>query len=481
MPERPNILWLMTDEQRADSMGYAGTPWAWTPRLDAVAQEGVRFLNAYTPSPVCIPARASLLTGRAASTNGVLNNHHHLDWDDPGFLTWRLAASGYQVASFGKHHYACQRQAFDIEGGQVLGDRVGYYDYRVPASDDAGVVRYPGERSQWLFAGRYPGGAEDTPEMANVREALAWMDRRAPSRPYLLRVSLNAPHTPVVTPAPFDTLIDPAEIQLPLPEAPAAFLSETHRDYLVDYAGAQRLSEDQVRRAWQCYYGQVAFVDHVFGELLDGLAQRGDLANTIIAYVSDHGTHLGEHGFFQKQSFWDVAAQVPCFLSGPGIVAAEVETPISTGSLLPTLLALAGVTLPASVEYPNLAPTLRERTPPAAEPVFSEIDYGLWGYRPGERYVMIRDGRWKLMTYRDPTDSASLINGPDRVLFDLVTDPEERTNLANKPEFQPIVSRLIATLDAWDATRPVRRPGLTPEAEDRLQTRVAAREAKGSG
>ena len=115
MSDRPNILWLMADEQRVDSLGYTGTSWAHTPNLDRVALAGTRFTSAYTPSPVCISARACMLTGRAGSSIGMLGNHHWLNLDNPRFLTWAFAAEGYQVASFGKHHYGSTRRAFDFE------------------------------------------------------------------------------------------------------------------------------------------------------------------------------------------------------------------------------------------------------------------------------------------------------------------------------------------------------------------------------
>lgn len=469
MPSRPNILWLMTDEQRADSIGVyqsdfrdlgrSRKSWAHTPHLDRLARTGVRFLNAYTPSPVCIPARACMLTGCAGSSLGVLNNHHALALEDPQFLTWRIASAGYQVASFGKQHYACARRAFDLEDGQVLGDRVGYYDYKVPVdAQEAGIVRYEGGRSPWLFAGRFPGGVEDTPEMHNVRAALEWLRRRDRSRPYFLRVSFNAPHTPVVTPAPFDTLIAPEAIDLPLdgPDlAEIEFVSATHRDYLHDYAGTHRLTHEQIQRARQCYYGHVAFVDHVFGCLLDALDEMGELENTIIAYVSDHGCHLGDQGFFQKQSFWDAAVVVPFFFAGSGLQPAEVFTPVNVGSLLPTLMDLIGLEVPAYVQYPSLASVLREGARVTPAPVFSEIDYGLWGYRPGERYVMVRQGPWKLSLYRDPQDPERFRGAEDRVLFDLAADPEERRNLASDPAYGEVMEALVAEIDAWDRSRPI--------------------------
>jgi arylsulfatase len=451
------MLWLMTDEQRADSMGYAGTPWAQTPHLDRIASSGVRFTAAYTPSPVCVSARACMLTGRAGSSIGMLNNHHVLALDDPRYLTWQFAAAGYQVASFGKQHYNGHRRAFDMEGGRVLGEQVGYFSYRVPVdADQAGMVRYDGGESPWLFAGRYPGTVDDTPEMENVRQALDWVSRRDPSRPYLLRVSLNAPHTPVVTPAPFDRLIDADAIALPIdsPET-MTFSSETQRCFLCAYAGTQRLDPAQIRRARQCYYGHVAFVDHVFGRLLEGLADISELDNTVIAYVSDHGAHLGDHGFFQKQSFWDAAARVPFFFVGPGIAAQEIATPVNAGSLLPTLMDRAGIEVPGDVHYPSLVAALADRAPIAAEPVFSEIDLGLWGYRSGERRVMVRDGHWKLILYRDPRDHERFAGCEDAVLFDLEADPDERCNLAPDPPYRHVIEKLSAKIDAWDRSRPI--------------------------
>ncbi len=470
MTQPPNILWLMTDEQRADSLGYAGAPWACTPHLDRLARSGTRFSAAYTPSPVCVPARACMLTGRAASSIGVLNNHHVLRLGDLDLTPWHFTASGYQVASFGKQHYNCYWRAFDTEAPLAPDDRVHYYHYTVPVDEHkAGVVRYDGGRWPWLFAGRYPGTVDDTPEAHAVRGALDWVraaqDRRRGrdrSRPFFLRVSFRAPHTPVVTPSPVDTMIDPEAIDLPLDyPAEAEFVSATHREHLYDCAGTYRLTPDQIRRARQCYYGHVAYVDYLFGQLLEALDEMGELGNTIIAFVSDHGTHLGDHGFFQKQSYWDVSVRVPLFFAGPGIRQGERSTPVSTGSLMPTLMDLARVETSPLVQYPSLAPVLRNGIDAQPEPVFSEIDYGLWDYRPGERYVMVRDGRWKLCLYRNPLADDGAWRGKepnpaeDRVLYDLAADPGERHNLAPDSAYGQVVERLVAAIDAWDRGRPI--------------------------
>jgi arylsulfatase len=460
MTTLPNILWLMTDEQRTDSLSYTGTPWAWSPNLDQLALSGTRFNAAYTPSPVCVSARACLLTGRYASSIGVYSNHHMLSLDDPQFLPWIFTTNGYQVASFGKQHYNCGQRAFELEVDHVLGDRVHYFEYKVPVDDQqAGIVRYDGGKSPWLFAGRFPGSVDDTPEMHNVEQALTWMRSRDPSHPYFMRLSFNAPHTPVVTPAPFDTLVDADAIDLPIHWTQNMdFVSKTHRDYLCDYAGTQRLAEVQIRRARQCYYGYVACTDHVLGLFMNALEKMGELENTIIVFVSDHGTHLGDHGFFQKQSYWDVSSRVPFFFTGPGIQEQSIDVPVNSGSLLPTLLDLVGLPVPSQVQFPSLRETLQHGSLPDAYPVFSEIDYGIWQYRPGDRYVMVRDGCYKLMLYRDPRDPERCSGDEDRVLFDLDADPPESINLACHPDAVPLMADLIAKIDAWDCARPLVEP-----------------------
>ena len=146
------------------------------------------------------------------------------------------------------------------------------------------------------------------------------------------------------------------------------------------------------------------------------------------------------------------------FFAGPGIRAQEVAAPVSAGSLLPTLLDLAGLEVPPQVEYPSLAATLRQASRPADSPVFSEIDYGLWEYRDGERRVMVRDGRCKLWLYHDPLDPTRFAARKDPVLFDLENDRGETCNLAQDPEYAPTMEALIAQIHAWDRRRTIVRP-----------------------
>jgi len=461
---RPNILWVLTDEQRYDSVGYSGTPWASTPNLDRISQDGVRFCSGYTPSPVCIAARASMLTGRAPSSVGVLGNRHALTMDNPGFLTWEFARSGYQLANFGKVHYSSKRKAFDLEEGYVLGDKVAYEEFLVEIdNEEAGVVQYGGDERRWIQAGRFPGTLEGMPGMMNVRDSLKWVDGRDPERPFFLRLSLNAPHTPVVTPEPFNTMIDPDSIDIPIdfPDQMENRL-EVEKECFHPWAGTQRSDTEQIKRMRQCYYGHVAFVDHACGVLFDELEEKGLLENTIIVYAADHGTVLGDHGFFQKQTMYDPSSRVPFFFRWPKGIdkGKEVKEAVSISSLLPTLLDLADIPVPDRVEYPSLAPVLTGTSDEVlSKPVFTEIDLGTWRYREGDRSIMIRDGKWKLALFRDPRNPTRLEDTEDAMMFDLETDPLERNNLANDQQYSDIKAQLKAKIDEWDSSREIREPG----------------------
>ena len=435
---RPNILWFFTDEQRADSIGAYGAAWAHSPHADALAARGTRFETAYTPSPVCVAARAALLTGRTNSHIGVLNNHHHLKEEHARFLTHSFVDAGYNVASFGKQHYCCKKKAFPTEGGRVLDEYVSYSEYLVAVNEaEMNAVQHPTGQHPWLLAGRHPAPFEQTAEMQNVRDALEWLENQPNDAPFFLRVSQNAPHTPTVAPAPFDTMIDPAQIDLPLDrqkdiENPPVTLPE----YFWKGAGSDTLSEAQIQRTRQSYYGRCAFVDEVFGQLLNALGDR--LENTIVVFCSDHGTHLGDHGFYQKQSFYQESVRVPWLLAGPGVAQNQtLKTPVSLGSLLPTLLELCGLDVP-DADFPSLATPLRNGIEPEARPIISEIDFGIWKWRDGDRYAMVREGDWKLACFPDTPDDGGAM------LFNLKSDPHERHNLAGDARFRAQRDELLA-------------------------------------
>ncbi len=455
----------MTDEQRTDSLGCYGSAWGKTPALDAVAKRGTIFQTAIIPSPVCMPARTCLLTGRYPHSTGVWHNtrDHRIHTDH---LLEPFHAAGYRSASFGKQHHALDERVFgETEGISEQNQAVGCLAYRDPYDGaDYEQVQYPGP-VKWILGGRYPEGPQTRCEHKVVDRCIAWLDGRDGDEPFFLRVSFPGPHTPVVPPEPFDKLIDDDAIKLPAegdalpapcPDSIAKKLAATH--------SASVLDREQIDRMRRHYYGNVAFLDEQFGRLLKWMDARGLLANTIIAFCSDHGTHLGDYDLVQKESFFEPVVNVPYFVALPDGMTAErgqvVQTPVSAMSLLPTLLELAGLRVPDGVEAPSLAAAVVGGQGPAARAIFSEISRG--GPHPffernkiarpavmerKTHHAMVREGKWKFMM--------TLEAGADEhALFDLEADPLERRNLAGEPAHESTCADLAQRIrDAQDRAR----------------------------
>jgi arylsulfatase A-like enzyme len=260
--------------------------------------------------------------------------------------------------------------------------------------------------------------------------------------PFFLRLSFNAPHTPVIPPYPFDQLIAREDIRYPEEsEGPSSgsprWISETLRSY----ADSAHLTDEQIRDARRYYYGETAYVDYQFGVLLEWMRERGLLENTIVVFVSDHGTHIGDYGLVQKQTFYNSVVQVPYFFWYPQSIRQGIvlNTPVETISLLPTLLELAGLPLPDDCLDKSLATVLRSGSEPAAAPVFSEFTLGSFGTRHEDKLVMVRDGRWKLSICLNPEIS-------DGALYDLEADPCELVNLYGMPVHEEMVQRLLGLI-----------------------------------
>ncbi|MBI4556203.1 MAG: sulfatase-like hydrolase/transferase [Candidatus Hydrogenedentes bacterium] len=435
---RPNILWLMTDEQRTDSLGCYGSPWARTPNLDRFAQAGVVFRHAVTPAPVCAPARVSILTGQYPHRTGVWWNVNNPNRTQP-WLTEPFHRAGYRSATFGKQHYCASNPPFQTEVHFELTEKVTYFDYVRPyEAEGYGAIVYPRQPYGWILGGRFPGRADDTAEARAVRLAQEWLESHDLRQPFFLRVSFNAPHTPVVPPEPFDTVVREEAVRFPsetehTPEHQPEWIAKS----LAQRATASRLTPEQIRATRRYYYGQVAFVDHQCGVLLDWMRERELLQDTIVVFVSDHGTHLGDFGLVQKQTFYEPVVCVPFFFWYPKEFArgAMIETPVEMFSLLPTLLDAAGLERPARCDAASLLPALRSGREPRSRPVFSEFTLGSFNVRHDDRLVMVRDGNWKLSLCLDTY-------GGDGTLYDLADDPYEQRNLYNVDGYYKVQRKL---------------------------------------
>lgn len=438
---RPNVLWLFTDEQRTDSLGCYGSPWARSPAIDRLAREGVAFQRAVTPAPVCGPARLSHFTGQYPTQTGVWHNMTQA-LPEAEHLTALFEAAGYQTAGIGRNHFMSSNPPFQTVWNKHLSDQVSWFSY-AEGYDEAeyDVVKYPGEPYKWIFGGRFPGPVEDTSEWQTIEEGKKWLRGRDAGAPFFLRLAFNAPHTPVSVPPPFDDCILEDAVQYPADvEAPSPAEPSWIRDGLRRSADARLMSPEQIRKARRYYYGFTAFVDWVIGSMLEWMEGEGLLDNTIVVFAADHGTHIGDFGLVQKQTFYEPSVCVPYVFWRRDGFARDVRltTPVETRSLLPTLLGLAGIAQPEATAGLSLARCLREGVEPPADPVFSMFTLGSFPeLEHDDPLMMVREGSLKLSVRFAPEPM-------DLVLTDLDADPSERENRADQSAYRDALDRLLA-------------------------------------
>jgi choline-sulfatase len=430
MPPR-NVIVIMTDELRRDALGCYGSTIARTPHIDALAARGLRFDAAYTPCPICVPARGAIATGRYVHEIGCWSNAQPYA-GVPDSWHHRLRADGCRVVSIGKLHFRGgddngfteEIRPLHVKDGRgwvhgLLRDREDLFD----ASEFARAIG-PGEDGYSDFDREACAGALD------------WIRDRAhaPSdRPWALYLSFLRPHYPLTCPPEYYALHEPEHMPLPLAATPGM---GTDHPIL---AGMRRACDydapftDEKRRiAVASYHGLVSFVDDMVGRVLATLAATGQAETTCILFTSDHGECLGDRGFWTKMVMYEESAAVPLILAGPDIAPGVVPDPVSLIDIYPTVLDLAGVDRPANAPPHGRSLLETARSPDPERPILSEYhDYGA-----ATAMMMLRQGRWKLVAYP----------GFDDQLFDLTEDPGETRDLGRDPAHAAIRSHLNACL-----------------------------------
>lgn len=430
---RSNLLVIMSDEHQARAMGCAGHPFVQTPNLDALAARGTRFSDAYTPCPICVPARAAFASGRYVHVNRLWDNAMPYCGTPKGW-GHTLQEASVPVESIGKLHYRSDEDpaGFDVEHipMQVAGG-VGM----VWASIRAEHERITPHDSRMLGDYIGPGHSKYTDyDAAVTRRTSQWLAERASSdhdQPWCLYVGLVAPHFPLVVPQEFYDLY-------PLDSLPEAKLHPEQgyeRHPWVEKQNAMMDSESRFRdpderlRAMASYYGLCTWLDHNIGQILQALKASGYGDNTTVIYTSDHGDNLGARGLWGKSNLYQESVSVPLIMAGPDVPVGTCDTPVSLLDISATIPAHFGLGFAGDgrdLAQIAAAPDDRDR------PVFSE--YHAAGAVSGA--YMLRKGRWKLNCYV----------GFDPELFDLENDPEELTDLAQDASYAGVLAEMSAAL-----------------------------------
>ncbi|MBL8384572.1 MAG: sulfatase-like hydrolase/transferase [Burkholderiales bacterium] len=431
-----NLIIFFSDEHNPRVLGAAGHPFIATPNLDALAARGTRFTQASTPCPICVPARAALALGRYNHEIGYWDNADAYEGATP---SWHhlLRARGHRVVSIGKLHFRGRP-----------GDDHGFSEERIPMhivdglGDLLGLNRGPdapprgGAYKMIGMAG--PGESDYTRYDRDIAaQAQIWLREEAPKyadRPWVLFVSLVAPHFPLT--APPEHYYRYAKMGVPLPKQYAPEERPRH-PYLVDYAttvpyDAGMKGPADVRRALSGYFGLVSFMDEQVGKVLAALEDTGLAASTRVLYTTDHGDNNGARGLWGKSTMYEESVGVPIILAGAEVPAGRVvRTPASLVDVFATVLDAVGAdAAPSSGQ--SLLRLLH--TPDADRLVFSE--YHATASR--EAIFMVQDLRYKYVR---------CVSYPAQ-LFDRETDPEELRDVAADPAYAPVVRRMEEALRA---------------------------------
>lgn len=432
MTDRPNILFLMSDEHRPDATGYAGDSVIRTPTLDRLAQTGVVFSNAYTPSPICIPGRQALMSGQLPRTCGV----ERFGEDLPPFsmtFAHRLAQHAYNAVACGKLHHvgADQMQGWTqriVPDAHVTPRFIDGLEAEASASYAAHFATQKWSDAKEIKRAGVATGfhvrndalvTEGTVQFIENYFANAFYDRPGSPRPLLLKVSLLQPHYPYFTDeAKFNYYLNRVRPFVDEPVADHPFLSQRAVRPGVD------VDLRELRRATAAYYGMIETIDDHYGRVLDALEAVGqDLDDWIIIYTSDHGEMLGEHGIWEKQKFYEASARVPLIIRWPrGFAGGRViDANVNLCDLFATLCDLTGIPAPAGLDSRSLGPLLRGEDAPWDNETVSQF---------GGSNLMIKRDALKYQFYG--------VNGPE-VLFDLARDPAERVNYIDDPAYAEAV------------------------------------------
>ena len=491
---RPNILLITTDQQRRDCYGFRGRG-VKTPHLDALAARGTDFRNCVTPSPVCQPARAAILTGMLPFSNGAADNGIDLDPSvaEAGFAG-HLSRAGYHTALVGKAHFStkatfaptgraeCATSSADYQDdwtGPYMGFQYvelalfgKWFPERPPLRPPHGqhferwfFGTVGGEEgyAQWARSTRTPTGAHQTwssalpvawhPSSWIGDRSIEFLRTRDRDRPFMLWTSFGDPHHPFDCPEPWASLHDPAQVDLPehrqrdLDRRPwwhkASLEGEPELNDPVlkrfRKSGSRVLdqTDEQLREMTANYYGMISLIDHNVGRIVAHLAEAGELENTYIFFTSDHGDFLGDHGLYLKgPMLYEGLINVGLIAAGPGTPKGEtVDTVTSTLDLASTFAEIAGTHAPEAWEGHSLFPVFEGAPNDRPDHAFCEWSVGASRNGVPLHLTCVHDGCYKL-TY----DAKSEVGE----LYDLGSDPDEMDDLWSSRAAKDVRERLMA-------------------------------------
>lgn len=449
MSNNPNVVVIMTDHQRADSIGMFQDNKEVTPRLNEFSKQASVFTRAYNACPLCVPARTAISTGKYPTKNGVVfNDVKGIRAKDNKTIHQYLNEFGYEVGHVGIQH---------VRVNPGLSERADFSkwieeeDYKKYAADlGLNIKRAPEESTEVeeLQDGvrvkkRYSNTVssiwkyeeEQFKDNYFCRESIDFIKQKH-EKPFALFVNFWAPHPPLVVPEPYASKFNPNNIELPKNIGEYAQNMPDNRKMSVPAQLAKDVSMEEWKKVWAAHLGLVNMVDSYIGRILDEIKNCGYDDNTIILFTTDHGDHLGQHSMYQKMEMYEQAVNIPFMIKGPNIQKNTINEPISHLDIVPTILDLVGMKLPNDLDGISLKNTLQEGKIESGRCV-----YGQYSGNPtiGDIRRMVVNKKYKYVY--DPDDIPEL--------YDLEEDPLEMNNIYNNDDVKEVVTDLHNCCKKW--------------------------------
>ncbi|PTM87045.1 sulfatase-like hydrolase/transferase [Streptomyces sp. VMFN-G11Ma] len=445
-----NLLFLMTDQHRVDTLGCYGNPHVATPNLDRLAATGTRFDRFYTPTAICTPARASLLTGQAPFRHRLLANHErnvgYLEdlREDAFTFPESLAERDYQLGLIGKWHVGTHRNAasYGFEGPDLPGwhNPVDHPDY-LAYLEERGLPPYritepvrgttPNGNPGNLLAARLQQPVEATFEYYLATRAIEQLEKyAADGRPFFLATHFFGPHLPYLLPDAYYDRYDPGLVDLP-PSIAETFEGKppVQRNYSAHWA-FDTMPLDVTRKLIAVYWGYVTLVDEQIGRILTRLDELGLTDDTAVFFTADHGEFTGAHRLHDKgPAMYEDIYRIPGIIRVPGQPPQVREEFATLTDCTATLLELAGGDPAPATDSRSLLPLVRGEHPDWPRELLAEFH----GHHFPYPQRMLRDERYKLVVNPESVNE----------LYDLAADPHELSNRYDHPELAAVRRRLM--------------------------------------
>jgi len=423
MAAKPNLLLIICDQLRADALGCYSNTLVKTPNMDRLAARGVCFDRAYSQTPVCIPARHALISGKNAFELGLLENvDQHPSIPNP--LAKMVRNAGYSTTAVGKMHFLPVREHFGFDRmflSEEIPENINDDEYLqfLRKNGFGHVIEPHGKRSKTYYV-------PQTSELPEAFHTSAWtadttceVIRANKNRPFFVFSSYIKPHPPFDPCQPYDTMYNPQEVPLPdrregeLPPLDDIILVQN--GYKVD--GANKVTDEQLRKIRAHYYGSITQLDKQIGKLLDTLEECGLTDSTMVILTSDHGEMLGDHYSFGKRTYYEPSTRIPFIVSWPGTLpqGERRDQFVILQDIYATLVATAGGEIPSDVCGVDVRPACRNPRSPLRDQVIAE-----YGFNRNSKFMLRRENYKYIF----------MANGGREVLFDLAKDPKEFENLA---------------------------------------------------